>query len=71
MKLWSVVLYEGTRLEAVVIDPAGKRRRVAYSWKSPDGVLPDNWYEGVVAEIKYQMGEELRGLHAGKGTVGP
>lgn len=56
MKLINVVLYlKDQRLEAVLEEAPGKRRKVVYTWLSQKiSSLPTSWYEDILAEAADQ-----------------
>lgn len=60
-KLLFVVLYEKEqKLEVVVEDKIGRKRRVECVWLTKDREkLPDNWLEMVQKELDFQDGEEV------------
>ena len=62
-KLISAVLYLGqNKLEAVVEDCHGSRRKVNVNWltKEPTDVPPDHWFEIVLGEVDLQISDESR-----------
>lgn len=61
MKLQFVVLYKGqSRLDAVVEEDTGKRRRVGVSWlrKEKSDLPPADWLDQVLKEIEFQKSIE-------------
>lgn len=60
--LINVVLHLGQcRLDAVIQDEEGRRRKVAFSWleKSPDGAPPAHWVEAIRGEVEFRRSLEL------------
>lgn len=61
MKLISTVLHLGqSRMEVIVEDRLGKRRRIAYSWLSKEKTNspPVFWSDIVEQEVEYQIQKE-------------
>lgn len=61
IKLVAVVLYENEqRLEAVIEDSDGKRRRIDLVWKSKDPTgIPSHWWDSIIGEVEFQRTEEF------------
>jgi hypothetical protein len=66
VKLVNAVIYQGeSRLEAVVVDRHGARRKISVSWleKDQSDTPPFNWLDIVQGEVEYQLSTEGRVLH--------
>jgi phenylpyruvate tautomerase PptA (4-oxalocrotonate tautomerase family) len=62
MRLVSAVLHLGkAKMEVVVQDVDGHRRRIDFQWsaKEVSDVPPDHWLSAVQGEIEFQRSEDL------------
>lgn len=50
-----------SRIDVVVDDEEGHRRKIQANWISRDAdIPPDGWFEAVTGEVSYQRSEDKR-----------
>lgn len=62
MSILAAVLHLGqARLEAIVLDGGGARRKIEFTWveKEKTDVVPAHWPSAVRAEAEFQRAEDL------------